>query len=166
MRKLLGAFLLLSVLTACSAPPPLAPELRELLNRINAVRATGTTCKQGGDHFMPPVDPLREDELLNRAAQWHAEDMDAAGALSHTTPVGAVHFAVGATPGERILDVGYLASAIAENIAVGYPSPQAVLQGWLDSTAGHCEALMSPTYRDAGLGRSGAYWALDMAAPQ
>ncbi|WP_287416571.1 CAP domain-containing protein [Oceanithermus sp.] len=166
MRKLPAAFLLLSVLVACSAPVLLAPELRELLGRINEVRATGTTCRQGGEHFMPPVDPLREDERLNRAAQWHAEDMDAAGELSHTTPVGAVHFAVGTTPGERVLDVGYLAAAVAENIAAGYPSPQAVLQGWLESTAGHCEALMSPSYQDAGLGRSGAYWALDLAAPQ
>lgn len=166
MHRYLVAFLLLAALAACSAPPPLAPELRELLDRINAVRATGTTCKQGGDHFMPPVDPLRADVLLNQAAQWHAEDMDAAGELSHDTPVGAVHFTPGTSPGERILSVGYLASAIAENIAWGYSEPADVLQGWLDSTAGHCEALMSPTYRDAGLGRSGTYWALDMAAPQ
>jgi uncharacterized protein YkwD len=140
--------------------------LQELLALINDVRATGTTCKQGGDHFMPPVDPLREDALLNRAAQWHAEDMAAADELSHDTPVGAVHFTAGTTPGQRILSVGYLAAQTAENIAWGYPTAQAVLQGWLASTAGHCEALMSPTYRDAGLGHSGAYWVLDLAVPQ
>ncbi|WP_456445197.1 CAP domain-containing protein [Oceanithermus sp.] len=166
MRKLLSTLLLMAVLAACSAPPPLAPELRELLDRINDVRASGTTCKQGGEHFMPPVDPLRENELLNRAAQWHAEDMNAAGVFSHNTPVGAVHFAPGTTPGERILDVGYLAAAIAEDIAEGYATPQDVLDGWLASTAGHCEALMSATYRDAGLGHSGVYWVLDLAAPQ
>ncbi len=167
MRKIALGLLLLALLAACGqAPKPLSPELQELLRLINQVRQNGTTCKQGGDHFMSSVDPLTNDALLNRAAQWHAEDMNAAGVLSHNTPVGAVHFAPGTTPGERILDVGYLAAAIAEDIAEGYATPQDVLDGWLASTAGHCEALMSATYRDAGLGHSGVYWVLDLAAPQ
>lgn len=163
MRSAALFLLLLGSLVACSPPEPLAPELEELLALINETRAVGYDCASS---FMPPADPLRADTLLNRAAQWHAEDMEAAGALVHTTPVGAVHFAPGTTPGGRISDVGYLASAIAENIARGQSTPQQVLQGWLASNEGHCEALMSATYQDAGLGRSGVYWTLDLATPQ
>ena len=163
------SFVLLTILTflvACGgSPKPLTPELRELLNLINEVRASGTTCKKGGEHSMPAVAPLTENALLARAAQWHAEDMAAAGRLEHDTPAGAIHFKPGTTPGQRILNVGYQASATAENIAHGQTSPRQVLDDWLQSTDGHCEALMSPTYKHAGLGKSGNYWVLDMAAP-
>jgi len=167
MRKTLLALLLLVALAACGDPPkPLTPELKELLALINEVRATETICKKGGEHRMPAVAPLSENAQLNRAAQWHAEDMAAADRLSHDTPPGAVHFRPGTSPGERITQAGYLYTAMGENIAYGYTTPQAVLQAWLDSTEGHCEGLMDGRFVHAGLGRSGDYWVLDMAAPQ
>ncbi|MBB6029180.1 CAP domain-containing protein [Oceanithermus desulfurans] len=167
MRRALAFLPLLLVLAACSQPKPLAPELVELLERINQVRAAGVTChKDGADNDMPPVGPLRANTQLNWAAQRHAEDMDAADQLSHTTPVGAVHFGPGTDPGERIAQSGYLAAAWGENIAWGYTTAEEVLNGWLASTAGHCEGLMNGNYQDAGLGRSGNYWVLDMARPQ
>lgn len=165
MKKRVFALLWLGVLLGgCGAQPPLAPELSQLLDRINEVRKSGYECQGAG--WLPPVAPLRENALLNRVAQWHAEDMDATGEFSHTTPAGAVHFAAGATPGARIANVGYLASAVAENIAKMQTPPEAVLQAWLDSRDGHCEALLKADLEDAGLGRNGAYWVLDMAAPQ
>ncbi len=167
MKKALLVAVLILVSAGCTQPQPLPPELKELLSRINEIRATGTTChKDGADNDMPPVPPLHENAQLNWAAQRHAEDMAAAGVLDHNTPVGAVHFAPGTSPGERIAQSGYLAAAWGENIASGYATPEDVLNGWLASTEGHCEGLMSSSYQDAGLGHSGDYWVLDMARSQ
>ncbi len=168
MRKSpMGILLLLAmtvVLTACSQKAvELSPELETLLARINEVRSQGYKCASGE---MPPAGPLYDDGRINWAAQMHAEDMDAARVLSHDTPPGAIHFAPGTPPGERLLQAGYLYAAMGEDIARGQISVEEVLADWLASTEGHCEALMGATYRDAGLGHSGVYWVLDLAAPK
>ena len=167
MRKLVGLLLLLAALVAlvaCSSGVrELTPELEELLVLINETRSQGYDC---ASRYMPPTEPLAADARLNWAAQLHAEDMDAAGQLSHETPPGAIHFAPGTSPGERLTQAGYLYVAMGENIARGQVSPEEVLAAWLASTEGHCEGLMDGRYVHAGLGKSGAYWVLDMAAPQ
>ena len=165
MRWVLLTAALLVALAGCGSSHglELTPELEQLLALINEQRAEGYECASG---YQPPVGPLTADGRLNWAAQMHAEDMDAAGVLSHDTPPGAVHFAPGTSPGERIVQSGYLAAAWGENIAWGQTTPEEVLNDWLASTAGHCEGLMSGSYVHAGLGKSGSYWTLDMAAPQ
>ncbi len=165
MRWVLLTAALLAALAGCGSSHglELTPELEQLLALINEQRAEGYECASG---YQPPVGPLTDDGRLNWAAQMHAEDMDAAGVLSHDTPPGAVHFAPGTSPGERIVQSGYLAAAWGENVAMGYATSEDVLNGWLASTDGHCEGLMSSSYQDAGLGHSGDYWVLDMARSQ
>ena len=163
MRKLLSALLLLAVLAACSAPPPSAPELQELLRLINEKRASGLDC---GGEWQASTQLLISHPFLNHAAQLHAEDMDAAKEVSHDTPVGAVHFSPGTTFSQRIQSTGYSATYLGENVAGGAPltTPQDVLDAWIASPP-HCKGMMASKYTEAGLGRSGVYWALDLGGP-
>ena len=160
---------MLLVLSGCGQKRwvELSSELERLLTLINETRAEGYDCTSKTVDATLSVNPLSVDGRLNWAAQMHAEDMDAANLAEpvHDTPVGAVHFAPGTSPGERITQSGYLAAAWGENVAMGYATPEEVLNGWLASY-GHCKGLMNGSYVHAGLGKSGSYWVLDMARSQ
>ena len=86
--------------------------------------------------------------------------------FSHTS-------ADGRTMAERINAAGYAWSALGENIAAGYPSVNAVVDGWMSSD-GHCANLMNPNFRDIGFacvaGTSTSsyrtYWTLDLGKPR
>ena len=76
----------------------------------------------------------------------------------------------GRSAGDRITAAGYRWRAYAENIAAGYPTPAAVVAGWIESP-GHCQNLMNPTYRELGVGFApsvgasfGSYWVQDFGA--
>jgi hypothetical protein len=65
---------------------------------------------------------------------------------------------------DRLERAGYTGwTAIAENIAAGYPTPEAVVQGWM-SSPGHRANLLSPRYTEIGIGlvkssdRFGTFW--------
>jgi uncharacterized protein YkwD len=114
---------------------------------VNNVRKTGCTC---GSTIMPAVAPLTWNNLLKKAAQLHSADMNKNNYFDHTAPNGS-------TPGDRITSVGYTWLAYAENIAKGYTSEQAVMDGWLKSE-GHCKNIMSSKVKEMGIGRDGNYW--------
>jgi uncharacterized protein YkwD len=88
--------------------------------------------------------PLAWDSQLHEAAFGHSEDMAANDYFSHTSLDGR-------TPFDRIRDAGYLFNAAGENIAAGYSTPQAVVNGWMNST-GHRQNILSSTYCDLGVG--------------
>lgn len=92
------------------------------------------------------------DPLLNRAADGHSEDMAARDYFSHTDPEGR-------GPGFRIDAVGYPHRGWAENIAAGHGSPQAVVDGWMNSS-GHRTNILNCAYDQLGVGyaESGRYW--------
>jgi uncharacterized protein YkwD len=70
---------------------------------------------------------------------------------------------------DRVDAAGYDWASVAENIAGGYPSIDAVVAGWVKSPS-HCKNLMSPSFREAGLacvpGSAAStytnYWALNL----
>jgi uncharacterized protein YkwD len=68
--------------------------------------------------------PLTSDERLATASRDHSEDMGLQGYFSHDSLDGRHFF-------ERILDAGYAYSYCGENIAAGYSTPEAVVQGWM-----------------------------------
>lgn len=86
---------------------------------------------------LPPLVPSRK---LDRSAQGWTDAMVDSGRLSH-----------GAAFPRRISAVGFDWSTVGENIATGYPSPQAVVQAWMHSP-GHCANILSPAYREVGTG--------------
>lgn len=135
----------------------------ELLQRINAVRASGATC--GGVAY-PPVAALTWNARLTTAAGLHSADMANRNYFDHNSPEGT-------TLGQRITAAGYAWSTAAENIAAGYGSVDAVMNGWIAS-AGHCRNLMNANLREVGVAcvvapasaTYGNYWTMDLAAPR
>ena len=80
----------------------------------------------------------------------------------------------GSNPGERIDRQGDDWWTYGENIAVGYQTVSAVMQGWLGSE-GHCRNIMNPAFTEIGAafaegqyqGNPAAlYWTFDLAAPR
>jgi uncharacterized protein YkwD len=87
---------------------------------------------------------LSTDVRLFDAAEGHAEWMGENQTLSHTGEGGS-------GPGDRALAEGYPWTALGEVIAQGYPSPSAVVSGWMNSPP-HRAILMSSAYKDIGVG--------------
>jgi uncharacterized protein YkwD len=116
--------------------------------RTPAIAATNAQLKSAvvclvnlerGWHHLPRLHASRR---LDRSAQRWTNAMVARRAFTH-----------GADFSARITAVGFDWSAAAENIATGYPTPLAVVNGWIHSL-GHCQNILSPMYLDVGTGIS------------
>ncbi|AYY11731.1 CAP domain-containing protein [Actinobacteria bacterium YIM 96077] len=96
---------------------------------------------------------LRVDDQLSQAARDHSEDMAARNYLSHVNPEGD-------GPAERAEAAGY-SHWSAENIAMGYPTAEAVIDGWMDSD-GHRQNILNCDSNAIGVGVAessrGIYW--------
>ncbi len=112
---------------------------------------------------------LRLNSQLNQAAQGHSEEMAIRDYYSHTGYNGS-RFS------DRILATGYKYSAAAENIAVGYTTPEDVVKGWMNSD-GHRRNILNAAYSEIGIGYyflnndTGAvnynhYWTQNFGTPQ
>lgn len=130
----------------------LANTFQELLALTNEARQ-----EQG-------LGPLTFSASLGQAAQGHAADMARHGYFAHEGRNGS-------TVGSRIAAKGYDYRAIAENIAAGYNSPEAVVEGWL-SSPGHRQNLLNPDYTEIGFGLEfnpntpyGFYWVQNFGQP-
>jgi uncharacterized protein YkwD len=86
--------------------------------------------------------------------------------FSHTS-------ADGRTLADRVNATGYAWSSLGENIAAGYPTVNAVMDGWIASP-GHCANLMNAGFAEVGVacvpGRAGdtysTYWTMDLGRPR
>ena len=117
---------------ACRIPGDAAAFAQSTLAEINAARQS-----RG-------MEPLRLHPRLQEAAQAHACDSATRNRMGHDGSDGR-------DLGRRATDAGYDYREIAENVAQGYPSPQAVTQGWLDSP-GHRRNILMRRAMDAGIG--------------
>jgi uncharacterized protein YkwD len=112
--------------------------------------------------------PLRENAQLDQAALAHSQDMATHGYFDHNSPSGQ-------TPWDRIHATGYQFSMAAENIAAGYPTPEAVIDAFFNETPpndGHRRNLLNCSLRDVGFAyyyqkgsKYGSYWTQDFATP-
>lgn len=93
---------------------------------------------------------------LTQAAQSHAEDMAENNYLSHTGLDGS-------SVADRALDAGYNYAFIAENIAQGFYSEEAVMEAWMNSP-GHAANILDGRAEDFGLGLEGDTWVLMLGA--
>ena len=137
--------------TPTATPAIPAPEgwRADMLNAVNAVRA------QNG------ASAVRACPSLDRAAQGYAELMARTGSFSHTGPDGT-------QPWDRMRAAGYNYRAASENIAYGYGSVAAVMDGWVKSP-GHFANLISRSVADAGFGQAAdskgrIYWVQDFGS--
>ena len=162
----LGALLVAGITIAPPARPDTlapgcasAPSPETTLDRVNAVRQHGATCRPSG------AAPLRWSANLAAVAAAQARAMVELNEMSHRDAQNR------ALP-ERLAAMDYRFSTAVENVAVGYESLDAVVEAWLDS-ASHCDNLMDAKVLELGLACSdsgaapeGRYWTLVLGAPR
>ncbi|WP_257457847.1 CAP domain-containing protein [Archangium lipolyticum] len=113
----------------------------QVLTLVNQKRAAGATC---GGVAKPAVPALTLDTRLRCAARKHSKDMGLNNFMSHTGSNGS-------SPWQRMTDAGYTYRWAGENVAAGYGTPSAVVDGWMKSS-GHCNNIMSSNFKQLGVG--------------
>jgi uncharacterized protein YkwD len=133
----------------------------QVLTLVNQRRAAGATC---GGVAKPAAPALTLDTRLRCAARKHSRDMGTNNFMSHTGSNGS-------TPWQRITAAGYTYRSAAENVAAGYSTAAAVVNGWMNSS-GHCNNIMNPGLVHLGVGYFYAptstykhYWTQDFGRP-
>jgi uncharacterized protein YkwD len=108
----------------------LDPSLEEdIFSLINEARTDGG------------LQPLTRESTMDALALQHSRDMETANRLSHD--------GFQARASEITGKLG--AHTVGENVAVGYGTAQAFLDGWLGSK-GHRDNIMNPSYGRTGIG--------------
>ncbi len=109
---------------------------REILNLVNTERAKHN------------LNPLEYYYVGQSAADIRAKEIK--DVFSHTRPNDKSCFTV-----FEELNISYLAAG--ENIAYGYKSPEAVMQGWMNSE-GHRNNILSANFTHIIVGIDGTHW--------
>lgn len=134
---LVGAVIVLPI-EAWLTPDILAEQSKKIVNLTNEIR------KNLG------VALLAESALLNQAAYNKAQDMLLSQYFSHTGPDGK-------TLSAWLKEVKYGYSIAGENLAVGFSSPEGVVNGWTRSQT-HYQNMIDPDFKEIGVGMtSGLY---------
>lgn len=121
-----------------------------LLNRTNALRA------QNG------LPPYQLNDKLNASAARHSQDMANTGNIDHAGSDGS-------TPTQRVLDTGYEAQWVGENIYGGVVTVDDAWNYWANDPL-HRANLLNVQYVDIGIGvvKDGGgwyYYTMDLARP-
>ena len=113
---------------------------QEVIRLVNEIR------KQNG------LKALTYDWELARVARYKSQDMKDNNYFSHTSPVYG-------SPFQMIKIFGISYRRAGENIAKGYATPQAVVNGWMNSS-GHRANILNASYTHIGVGyvAGGNYW--------
>jgi len=119
----------------------------KILQLVNALRQTGCLC---GTNQMPPVAPVVWNNLLENASRVHSQEMSDSSYFSHYSLDGRA-------PWDRASEAGYSWTTIGENIALGQPTEEAVIQAWKNSP-GHCSNMMNGAFQDMAVAKVGSYW--------
>jgi uncharacterized protein YkwD len=127
------------VRTISTAPPtqalatdPSSAFMQEVFQLTNSFR------QQNG------LSALTYTNQLATAAQTHTQNMAVQDFFSHTGKDGS-------SPSQRISATGYNWSHSGENIAAGYTTPAAVVQGWINSP-GHKANMLNSNFTEMGVG--------------
>ena len=98
------------------------------------------------------LSPLEWSGEVYVVAEAHSEDMRDRDFFAHDNPDGD-------SPFDRLDAAGVSYATAGENIALGYQTPEAVVQGWLDSS-GHRANIERASFTHHGIGyvEDGHYW--------
>ncbi|MGE4485480.1 MAG: CAP domain-containing protein, partial [Oscillospiraceae bacterium] len=96
--------------------------------------------------------PLTLSSELSNVARAKSQDMHDNNYFSHTSPTYG-------SPFDMLKAFGISYRAAGENIAMGYATPEAVVNGWMNS-AGHRANILNSAYTQIGVGyvADGNYW--------
>ncbi|MFF5179741.1 CAP domain-containing protein [Micromonospora sp. NPDC000316] len=105
--------------------------------------------------------PVHSDPELTTAAQRHSQDQADHRSMSHTGSDGS-------DVGQRLDRAGYAWRTYGENVAYNQPTPEAVMDAWMNSP-GHRANILNCAFTEIGVGRAdtgdGPYWTQNFAAP-
>ena len=95
---------------------------------------------------------LKANAELSRVARIKSQDMRDRGYFSHTSPTYG-------SPFDMMKSFGIRYRTAGENIAMGYRTPQSVVDGWMNSE-GHRANILNSSFTEIGVGyvASGNYW--------
>lgn len=95
---------------------------------------------------------LKTNWELSRVARYKSQDMVDKHYFSHTSPTYG-------SPFQMMKAFGITYRSAGENIAYGYRTPQAVVDGWMNSS-GHRANILNANYTQIGVGyvAQGNYW--------
>ncbi|WP_051272283.1 CAP domain-containing protein [Shimazuella kribbensis] len=116
---------------------------REVVRLVNIERS-----KKG-------LQPLVIDDKLCKIARTKSQDMKDKNYFSHQSPTYG-------SPFDMLKHFGVSYRTAGENLAAGYPSASAVVNGWMNSE-GHRKNILNPAYSKIGVGyvsggSYGNYW--------
>ncbi len=117
---------------------PIVPAFSSAITPANIIALTNES--RGG--FNLPA--LRENSVLDKAAQDKANDMLVRGYFSHNTPDGK-------TPWSFIQAAGYSYLSAGENLAVNFTEAENVEAAWMNSP-GHKANILNKTFSEIGIG--------------
>lgn len=98
------------------------------------------------------LSPLTYNWELSRVARYKSQDMRKNNYFSHTSPTYG-------SPFQMMKSFGITYKTAGENIARGYKTPEAVVNGWMNSS-GHRANILNSTFTQIGVGyeKDGHYW--------
>ncbi len=132
---------------ACTTPGDVNALATEVAAGLNANRSANG------------LGQLDFNRKLGKAAMDHACDMSVNGFFGHTSSNGD-------TISNRVRSSGYRHCLAAENLAWGYPDPNQIVTGWMNS-AGHRANMLHPGVEEFGIaitdGAKGPNWVLVLA---
>lgn len=113
---------------------------QEVIRLVNEIRA---------ENGLPALTYSWE---LSRVARYKSQDMKDNRYFSHTSPVYG-------SPFQMMRSFGISYRSAGENIARGYATPQAVVNGWMNSS-GHRANILNASFTQIGVGyvAEGNYW--------
>lgn len=123
-----------------SVPQSVSSYESEVVRLVNAERAKHSLA------------PLKHNWELSRVARYKSQDMKDRGYFSHTSPTYG-------SPFQMIKNFGISYKTAGENIAKGYSTPSAVVNGWMNSS-GHRANILNASFTEIGVGyvAGGNYW--------
>lgn len=88
------------------------------------------------------LQPLKENQKLNQAAEMKAEDMAQKEYFSHTSPQGL-------NPWYWFLQTGYSYKYAGENLAIGFYDSKEAFDAWINSSS-HRANILNQNYKEVG----------------
>ena len=108
------------------------------ITKQQVIDLTNQQRQQNGDA------PIKENSLLDKAAEEKAQNMFAENYWAHISPDGK-------TPWYWMQQTGYSYVYAGENLARGYSTSQDVMNAWMASTMGHKENILNTHYQEIGI---------------
>ena len=126
--------------TQPQAPASTSAYERRVVELVNEIR------RQNG------LKALTLNEALCDVAREKSRDMQVRQYFSHTSPTYG-------SPFDMMKTFGISYRAAGENIAMGYPTPESVVEGWMNSD-GHRANILNTSFTEIGMGyvADGHYW--------